>query len=81
VSDGVIAPGYEEEALAILAKKKGGKYCVLSMDPDYVPNSMETREVFGMKLSQRRNDCIVNADMFQNVVSNHKTVSKYILFS
>ena len=47
VSDGIIAPGYDPEALAILEKKKGGKYCVLQMDADYEPPAMETRTLYG----------------------------------
>ena len=56
VSDGVIAPGYSAEALEILSKKKGGKYLVLQMDPEYVPGPEETRTVFGITLKQHRND-------------------------
>ena len=75
VSDGIVAPGYEPEALAILEKKKGGKYCVLQMDPNYQPPAIETRTLYGLQLMQRRNDCVINSDMFTNIVSNHKTVS------
>lgn len=74
VSDGVIAPSYSPEALAILQKKKGGKYCVLQMDPTYEPPSIETRQVYGISLQQRRNDCIINADTFKNIVTANQNV-------
>ena len=69
VSDGVIAPKYTEEALAILKKKKGGKYLVLEIDPDYVPGPEETRTVFGINLRQHRNDAkIVPAETFNTII-------------
>ncbi|XP_054900827.1 bifunctional purine biosynthesis protein PURH [Poeciliopsis prolifica] len=69
VSDGIIAPGYEEEALKILSKKKNGNYCVLQMDPDYEPDSTEVRVLFGLYLKQKRNDALINKEFFRNVVS------------
>ncbi|CCA67474.1 probable ADE17-5-aminoimidazole-4-carboxamide ribotide transformylase [Serendipita indica DSM 11827] len=72
VSDGVIAPGYSEEALAVLKKKKAGKYCVLQMDPAYVPENSETRQVYGISLQQNRNDAQINADLFKNIVTAEK---------
>ncbi|KAI1202091.1 AICARFT/IMPCHase bienzyme [Nemania serpens] len=69
VSDGVIAPGYEDAALEILKKKKGGKYLVLQMDPDYQPDSAETRTVYGVTLSQRRNDVEISPDSFRQTVT------------
>uniref|UniRef100_A0A8C5FU77 Bifunctional purine biosynthesis protein ATIC n=1 Tax=Gadus morhua TaxID=8049 RepID=A0A8C5FU77_GADMO len=69
VSDGIIAPGYEEEALKILAKKKGGKYCVLEMDPAYEPDEPEVRVLFGLHLKQRRNGAPIDKELFSNVVS------------
>ena len=74
VSDGVIAPGYEPEALEILQKKKGGKYCVLQMDADYVPPEIETRQVYGISLQQKRNDCKIDESLFKNVVTSNKEV-------
>jgi phosphoribosylaminoimidazolecarboxamide formyltransferase/IMP cyclohydrolase len=69
VSDGVIAPGYSAEALEILKKKKGGKYLVLQMDPEYVPATEETRTVFGITLKQHRNDAkIVPSNTFNHVI-------------
>ncbi|XP_043246614.1 bifunctional purine biosynthesis protein ATIC-like [Amphibalanus amphitrite] len=72
VSDGVIAPGYTDEALEVLKKKKAGKYCVLQMDPAYKPPQMETRTVYGLRLVQARNDALIGRDMFTNVVSANK---------
>ncbi|XP_037077930.1 LOW QUALITY PROTEIN: bifunctional purine biosynthesis protein ATIC-like [Pollicipes pollicipes] len=72
VSDGVIAPGYTDEALEVLKKKKGGKYCVLQMDPDYRPSALETRTVFGLRLVQSRNDAVIGPDMLKNIVSANK---------
>lgn len=69
VSDGVVAPGYEPEALEILRKKKGGKYCVLQMDPTFQPSLVESRQVYGITLEQRRNDVKITPDLFKNVVS------------
>ncbi|KAF1997191.1 AICARFT/IMPCHase bienzyme [Amniculicola lignicola CBS 123094] len=69
VSDGVIAPAYTQEALEILKKKKGGKYLVLQIDPDYVPGSEETRTVFGISLRQHRNDAQISpADTFNTIM-------------
>ncbi|KAM9765994.1 bifunctional purine biosynthesis protein ATIC [Menidia menidia] len=69
VSDGIIAPGYEEEALKILSKKKNGNYCVLQMDPDYEPDQTELRVLFGLHLKQKRNDALIDKAFFSNVVS------------
>lgn len=69
VSDGVIAPGYEDAALAILKKKKGGKYLVLQMDPDYKPATTETRTVYGINLQQHRNDYEVTPKSFNTIIT------------
>lgn len=76
VSDGVIAPSYLPEALEVLQKKKGGKYCVLQMDPNYEPPTVETRQVYGISLQQRRNDCKIGKELFGNVVTKGKEVSR-----
>ncbi|AJV62733.1 BAK_1a_G0034910.mRNA.1.CDS.1 [Saccharomyces cerevisiae] len=76
VSDGVIAPGYEPEALKILSKKKNGKYCILQIDPNYVPGQMESREVFGVTLQQKRNDAIINQSTFKEIVSKNKALTE-----
>ncbi|KAJ0178903.1 hypothetical protein K1T71_005678 [Dendrolimus kikuchii] len=72
VSDGIIAPGYTPEALEVLKKKKGGSYCVLQMDPEYKPDLMEQKTIFGLTLEQRRNDAEITADLFKNVVTDKK---------
>jgi len=79
VSDGIIAPGYQPEALEILKKKKGGNYCMLQMDPSYEPNEMELRTLFGLKMEQRRNDAVIDAKLFENVTSKNKTISSEAL--
>ncbi|KAG8215080.1 AICARFT IMPCHase bienzyme, partial [Butyriboletus roseoflavus] len=72
VSDGVIAPGYAPEALDVLKKKKAGKYCVLEMDPSYAPPEIETRQVYGINLQQRRNNAKIDAALFSNIVTENK---------
>ena len=72
VSDGVIAPGYTPEALEILSQKKGGKYNVVEIDPDYVPQKTEHKDVFGITFEQGRNDLIINEEMLQNIVTKNK---------
>lgn len=74
VSDGVVAPGYEAEALDILKSKKGGKYVVLSIDPDYEPGPTETRQVYGVTFEQSRNDHLVSRDDFKNIVTENKAL-------
>ncbi|QLQ78097.1 hypothetical protein HG537_0A03440 [Torulaspora globosa] len=76
VSDGIIAPGFEPEALEILKKKKGGKYCVLQIDPNYIPESIETRQVYGVNLQQKRNDAIINKSSFREIVSANKNLTE-----
>ncbi|KIY64009.1 AICARFT/IMPCHase bienzyme [Cylindrobasidium torrendii FP15055 ss-10] len=72
VSDGIIAPGYSDEALAVLSKKKGGKYCVIQIDPNYQPPAIETKQVYGITLEQLRNNCKIDASLFENIVSKNK---------
>ena len=72
VSDGVIAPAYEPEALEILKKKKQGKYAVVQIDPAYEPSELETREVFGITFEQHRHDRLVTPADFANVVTMNK---------
>ncbi|KAF7243622.1 Bifunctional purine biosynthesis protein PURH [Varanus komodoensis] len=74
VSDGVVAPGYDEEALKILSKKKNGNYCVLQMDPAYEPDENEIRTLFGLYLAQKRNDCVIDRSLFKNVVTKNKNL-------
>ncbi|RDB15961.1 Bifunctional purine biosynthesis protein ADE17 [Hypsizygus marmoreus] len=72
VSDGIIAPGYSPEALEVLTKKKGGKYCVLQIDPSYTPPAIETKQVYGVHLQQRRNDSKIDSKLFENIVTKNK---------
>jgi phosphoribosylaminoimidazolecarboxamide formyltransferase/IMP cyclohydrolase len=74
VSDGVIAPAYDDAALEILRKKKGGKYCVLQMDPNYEPSDLETRQVYGLYLQQKRNDVKIDESLFTNLVTKEQNV-------
>uniref|UniRef100_A0A8C0CFN2 Bifunctional purine biosynthesis protein ATIC n=1 Tax=Balaenoptera musculus TaxID=9771 RepID=A0A8C0CFN2_BALMU len=74
VSDGIIAPGYEDEALKLLSKKKNGNYCVLQMDQSYSPDENEVRTLFGLRLSQKRNNSVVNRSLFSNIVTKNKDV-------
>ncbi|XP_054713381.1 bifunctional purine biosynthesis protein ATIC-like [Uloborus diversus] len=75
VSDGIIAPGYDADALEILKKKKSGGYCILQMDPSFKPHDMEARTLFGLTLSQKRNDAVIDRTLFTNIVSKNKTLS------
>ncbi|PIA16016.1 IMP cyclohydrolase/phosphoribosylaminoimidazolecarboxamideformyltransferase [Coemansia reversa NRRL 1564] len=72
VSDGVVAPSYAPAALELLRRKKGGKYCVLQMDPAYEPPTEETRDVYGLRLRQRRNDARITADLFNTIVTRNR---------
>ena len=69
VSDGIAAAGFEPEALAMLTRKRGGRYVVVQMDAAYTPDAAETREVFGVTLEQRRNDLPLTAEQLANVVT------------
>jgi len=76
VSDGVVAPGYEPEALKILKKKKNGRFPVIQMDPKYDPPLMEMREVFGIVFEQKRNNVRITRAMFNNIVTKNKDLSE-----
>ena len=72
VSDGIIAPGYDEDALEILKSKKKGNYCILQMDPDYVPAPIEKKQVYGITFEQGRNELVVDDALFSNIVTKNK---------
>ncbi|MCR5808214.1 MAG: phosphoribosylaminoimidazolecarboxamide formyltransferase [Clostridiales bacterium] len=72
VSDGVIAPDYDEEALELLRTKKGGKYCIIRMDPSYEAPECETKEVFGVSFTQRRNDIKLDESALTNIVTMNR---------
>lgn len=76
VSDGVIAPGYTPEALKILQEKRKGTYNVIEIDPEYTPNLIETKQVFGITFEQGRNEIPLNGDnLFSNIPTNNKEFS------
>lgn len=79
VSDGIIAPAYEPEALEILKKKKQGKYAIIQIDPAYEPQVTETRQVFGVSMEQRRNDRPVTRDDFSNIVTQCKELPEFAI--
>ena len=72
VSDGVIAPGYEAEALAILKSKKNGNYNVIEIDPSYCPAPVEQKDVFGITFEQGRNELKIDRDLLSNIVTENK---------
>lgn len=74
VSDGVVAPGYTDEALAILKTKKKGNYCVLKINADYVPQPVESKDVYGITFEQERNNAKITADLFQNRPTKNKDI-------
>ncbi|MCI2047401.1 MAG: phosphoribosylaminoimidazolecarboxamide formyltransferase [Faecalibacterium sp.] len=77
VSDGIIAPGYEPEALAILSGKKKGAYNVVSIDMNYTPAPIEHKQVYGITFEQGRNDLDINADtMLKNIVTENKNLTE-----
>lgn len=74
VSDGVIAPAFTEGALAILKEKRGGKYNVVQIDPDYTPAATEKRQIFGITFEQGYNDLSITQDMLETIVTENKTL-------
>ena len=79
VSDGIIAPGYTDEALEILKAKKGGNYAVIKVDPSYVPEAIEKKQVFGITFEQGHNFIEINNDMFENIVTDNKDLPEAAL--
>ena len=76
VSDGVIAPGYEPEALEILKQKKKGNYNIIQIDEDYTPAALEHKEVYGITFEQGRNELNIGEDFFDNIVTENKELTK-----
>ena len=76
VSDGVIAPGYEPEALEILKEKKKGNYNVIQIDPEYQPAALEHKDVYGITFEQGRNELKIDDDFFANIVTENKELPK-----
>ena len=76
VSAGVIAPGYEPEALEILKSKKNGNYNVIQIDPDYVPEELERKQVFGVVFEQGHNNLKIDKEMLKNIVTENKDLTE-----
>ena len=74
VSDGVIAPGYTDEALAILKGKRKGGYNVVAIDPGYAPAEQETKQVYGITFQQGRNNFRIDRSLLENLVTQNKTL-------
>ena len=72
VSDGIIAPDFDEDALELLKTKKKGNYTIIRMDPDYIPEPIERRMVYGITFEQGRNDLLIDAEMLKNIVTENK---------
>lgn len=76
VSDGIIAPSYTKEAVDILKKKKNGAYVIIEMDINFIPNPIESKDVFGITLEQERNNFEINNLILNNIVTKNKNISK-----
>lgn len=74
VSDGVIAPDYDDEALEILKSKRKGTYCILKMDESYKPAPIETKQVYGVSFEQGRNELDINKELLSNIVTDNKEI-------
>ncbi len=79
VSDGVIAPGYTDEALELLKAKKKGSYNVIQIDADYVPAELERKQVYGITFEQGRNELNIDADLLSNIVTKNKDIPEAAL--
>ena len=76
VSDGVIAPGYDKDALEILKSKRKGTYNIIKIDPDYVPEQLERKQVFGITFEQGRNELVINEELFANRPTKNKDIPR-----
>jgi AICAR transformylase/IMP cyclohydrolase PurH len=74
VSDGIIAPGYEPEALEILKSKRGGNYTIVKIDSEYIPDEIERKQVFGVTFQQGRNNFEISDDLLHKIVTNNQTI-------
>lgn len=74
VSDGIIAPSYSDKALELLKSKRRGNFLIIQIDPDYVPEEMETKQVFGIKFEQKRNNAKITMDLFDNMPTKIKNI-------
>lgn len=75
VSDGIIAPGYDDEALEILKSKKKGNYAVIQIDENYIPEQIERKQVFGITFEQGRNELKIDDEFFSNIVTENKDLT------
>ena len=78
VSDGIIAPGYSDEALEILKSKKSGKYNIIEIDKDYIPPSTEVKQVFGISFEQGRNNIEINEELLKNIVTDNRSMTEAV---
>ena len=76
ISDGVIAPGYTDEALEILKTKRKGTYNIVKIDPDYIPEPLERKQVYGITFEQGRNNFEINKDLLSNIVTENKDMTE-----
>ncbi|NLX82552.1 MAG: phosphoribosylaminoimidazolecarboxamide formyltransferase [Clostridiales bacterium] len=76
VSDGIIAPGYDQNALYILRQKRQGNFSIIQIDPDYLPSKMETRDIFGITFSQRFNDAAIDDSLLKRIVTKNQDLPK-----
>ena len=76
ISDGIIAPGYTDEALEVLKTKKKGNYNIVKIDPDFVPDPIERKQVFGITFEQGRNNFEINPALFENIVTENKAMTE-----
>ena len=79
VSDGVIAPGYTDEAMELLMAKKKGNYNIIQIDENYVPAELETKQVYGVSFEQGRNELDINGDLLSNIVTENKDIPEEAL--
>ena len=79
VSDGVIAPGYTDEAMELLLAKKKGNYNIIQIDENYVPAELETKQVYGVSFEQGRNELDINGDLLSNIVTENKDIPEEAL--
>lgn len=74
VSDGIIAPGYTKDAFELLAKKKKGSYCIIQIDPNYEPEEIEKRQIYGITFEQKRNNIKIQEEFLNDIVTNNKVI-------
>ncbi|NLG02268.1 MAG: phosphoribosylaminoimidazolecarboxamide formyltransferase [Clostridia bacterium] len=79
VSDGIIAPSYSEEALALLKEKKRGNYNIIQIDPNYQPAPIERKHVYGITFEQGRNELDINGDLLSNIVTKNKIIPEFAI--